>query len=443
MPNNVIKTQRDEHKWSRAEEIAAKSGKGKDYAYIMGIYKKMKPDHKFKKTASVEYRGHTFPGYNIPVKSDRPNKKKMVLVKRGDKIKLVHFGHSSYKHNYSKKAKSNYLSRSGGIRDKEGRLTKNDPFSPNYWARKVLWPKGQKADGSSLKKTAGKVSTGILIESPPSEEVGVRELQTITLRRKEWKPNKLIDHYLDQKIPETFENILKDAGIAFEKGELRKVVKGLRGVILRHKNYFRRLRPHFLAKKHGITFDHDYDSLPSAHTLSYPSGHTTQGYYLAHMLSDRYPKLRKKFFSLAKKVADARIHRGVHFPSDNSAGEVLAKKLYDLHTSKMEKTSAIIAAPLGAYYGAKKGRPYGRRLEGGAKGSAGAGTGSLVGMGAAAVPILRKYRATAGNRGLMNALKHLWGRKKALFIANLLGGAVGYKIGTRNIDRPKIPKKFR
>tara|TARA_B100000214_G_scaffold238226_1_gene174281 strand:+ start:268 stop:2283 length:2016 start_codon:yes stop_codon:yes gene_type:complete len=52
MPNNVIDSPRDEHKWKRAEQIAAKSGHKGDYAYIMGIYKKMKPDHQFKKSAS-------------------------------------------------------------------------------------------------------------------------------------------------------------------------------------------------------------------------------------------------------------------------------------------------------------------------------------------------------------------------------------------------------
>jgi hypothetical protein len=79
---------------------------------------------------------------NKPVKSDRPEKKKMVLVKRGDKKKLVHFGDSSmsdYTKHGSKKRRSNYLSRSGGIRNKSGELTKNDPFSPNYWSRRKLW----------------------------------------------------------------------------------------------------------------------------------------------------------------------------------------------------------------------------------------------------------------------------------------------------------------
>lgn len=100
------------------------------------------------KLAQITYRGKTFPGYNTPVKSDREGKKKMVLAKKDDKVKLIHYGHSGYKHNYSKSAKKNYLTRSAGIRNKSGELTANDKFSANYWARKDLWPSG-KADGSS------------------------------------------------------------------------------------------------------------------------------------------------------------------------------------------------------------------------------------------------------------------------------------------------------
>lgn len=72
----------------------------------------------------------------------------MVLVKRGDRTKLVHYGAKGYKHNYSDRAKKSYLARSGGIKNKSGGLTKSDPFSPNYWARRDLWP-GGKADGST------------------------------------------------------------------------------------------------------------------------------------------------------------------------------------------------------------------------------------------------------------------------------------------------------
>lgn len=101
------------------------------------------------KEASVEYRGKTFPGYNQPIDSDRPEKKKMVLAKKGGQVKLIHFGQKGYKHNYSDAAKKNYLTRSAGIRGKDGSLTANDKFSANYWARRELWPKNEPADGSA------------------------------------------------------------------------------------------------------------------------------------------------------------------------------------------------------------------------------------------------------------------------------------------------------
>lgn len=88
---------------------------------------------------SIEYRGIKFPGYNEPIKSNRKDKKMMVLAKKGAEVKLIHFGQAGYKHNYSEKARENYLKRSAGIRDGSGKLTKDNILSPNYWARKVLW----------------------------------------------------------------------------------------------------------------------------------------------------------------------------------------------------------------------------------------------------------------------------------------------------------------
>lgn len=45
------KSKRDEEKWQKAKEIARKQGQGENYALIMGIYKRMKPDY-FKKAAA-------------------------------------------------------------------------------------------------------------------------------------------------------------------------------------------------------------------------------------------------------------------------------------------------------------------------------------------------------------------------------------------------------
>jgi hypothetical protein len=77
-----------------------------------------------------------------PIKSTKAGKKMMVYVMKDGKKRLIHFGDSSMKdfrqHKDEARRKS-YLARSGGIKNKQGKLTKNDKNSANYWSRKVLW----------------------------------------------------------------------------------------------------------------------------------------------------------------------------------------------------------------------------------------------------------------------------------------------------------------
>ena len=79
---------------------------------------------------------------NKPMRSWLPDKKMVVLAKKGRKTKLIHFGNPAYE-DYTQHRdpvrRRNYLKRSAGIRDGKGRLTKDNKFSANYWARKVLW----------------------------------------------------------------------------------------------------------------------------------------------------------------------------------------------------------------------------------------------------------------------------------------------------------------
>lgn len=75
---------------------------------------------------------------------NHPTKKAIVLAcKKGEK-KVIRFGAKGYGHNYSSKARRDYLKRSAGIRDGSGRLTKDEPFSANYWSRRFLWGKDTK-----------------------------------------------------------------------------------------------------------------------------------------------------------------------------------------------------------------------------------------------------------------------------------------------------------
>lgn len=103
-------------------------------------------------SGKIQYRGETYPGFNKPKRNTSSSKhKKVVLAKKGDEVKVVRFGHKDYGHNYSAEARKNYLERSAGIRDKSGRLTKDNKFSANYWARKELWG-GPSAPKKSPKK---------------------------------------------------------------------------------------------------------------------------------------------------------------------------------------------------------------------------------------------------------------------------------------------------
>ena len=111
-----------------------------------------------KKGAKYWYRGRWW-SLNKPVKSTAKGKKMMVLASKtidGEKrVRIIHFGALGYGHNYSRKAKMNYLTRSAGIRNKKGELTKDDCWSANYWSRKILWPKRKAPTGP---KTTVKVA---------------------------------------------------------------------------------------------------------------------------------------------------------------------------------------------------------------------------------------------------------------------------------------------
>jgi len=74
--------------------------------------------------------------------SSQLNKKMSATFVYAGQTRVVHFGHSDYEdytQHRDKKRRKNYLARSAGIRNGQGRLTKDDPLSPNYWSRRILW----------------------------------------------------------------------------------------------------------------------------------------------------------------------------------------------------------------------------------------------------------------------------------------------------------------
>ena len=77
-----------------------------------------------------------------PFPSKAKNKKMSVYVMKDGKRKLIHFGDTRYQdftQHGIKQKRLNYLTRTAGIKNKEGKLTKDDKNTANYWSRKVLW----------------------------------------------------------------------------------------------------------------------------------------------------------------------------------------------------------------------------------------------------------------------------------------------------------------
>lgn len=91
---------------------------------------------------NLVYRGQKFVGYNKPMRSNRDGKQGMVLAKKGDQIKTVHFGDPSMPDNQTKEQYEAFVSR---FKDQKGW---DDPFSALYWSRSWLWPSSRIGKGA-------------------------------------------------------------------------------------------------------------------------------------------------------------------------------------------------------------------------------------------------------------------------------------------------------
>ena len=82
----------------------------------------------------------------VPEKSNRKKKKLMVL---NDNNKIVHFGDSKmfdFTQHKDKKRQTNYCKRAIGIKDGDGKLTKNNKESSNYYSLRFLWDCDKRKD---------------------------------------------------------------------------------------------------------------------------------------------------------------------------------------------------------------------------------------------------------------------------------------------------------
>lgn len=102
-----------------------------------------------------------------------------------------------------------------------------------------------------------------------------------------------------------------------------EVVPDITRVHMYYKAKFNRARPRQYDKSLEPTIE------PPGHP-SYPSGHATDAYTLAMVLSQAWPEKTSQLMSIAFRIAFHREIGGVHFHSDTAAGQSLARQIVAL-----------------------------------------------------------------------------------------------------------------
>jgi hypothetical protein len=89
---------------------------------------------------TVTYRGEEFDGYNKPKRTpSHPTKSHAVLVKEGDKIRLIRFGQQGVRGAGSSPDTEKEKARRRSFKARHAKNIAKGKTSPAYWADKVKW----------------------------------------------------------------------------------------------------------------------------------------------------------------------------------------------------------------------------------------------------------------------------------------------------------------
>ena len=110
----------------------------------------------------------------------------------------------------------------------------------------------------------------------------------------------------DEMTVEEMDNIMTSSKVMFVTKMFKWIYNSARPA---------QIAPELINEKNGTLLHSD-----SAATPAYPSGHAVQTYYLAKILSRRFPAKTQAVMEIATKCANIRIMAGHHYPSDRDFG---------------------------------------------------------------------------------------------------------------------------
>lgn len=162
------------------------------------------------------------------------------------------------------------------------------------------------------------------VAPPPENSSQITKDELISLR--EWVLSKRND---DSIMRIHFENEAQNPQTFFAKEGLLNIgsyntVALLSMIDVDHRYFILERKKHF-SRPRPSQLDADLETvIPNPAHAAYPSGHASQTYMIALVLSEFDPENEAKYKQLAIDVAHRREIAGVHYPSDSVAGRTLA-----------------------------------------------------------------------------------------------------------------------
>jgi len=179
------------------------------------------------------------------------------------------------------------------------------------------------------------------IPAPPSNtsEETKKELGHLVTLSKIRTPENEAEIKSQLKLPEFYFDCfqlkqLSDPKLKYMPEIINMVSLDLVAVMMRQKRKYDRVRPTYLEKNLTTV-------IPMPEHPAYPSGHSTETHFYAHLFAELNSAKKDIYFNNAKRIAENRELAGVHYPSDTRAGMILGDQIFQAFMKK-DKFKALV-----------------------------------------------------------------------------------------------------